>query len=414
MLERAQSYQLSVPPVSSLNSSRSPSPTNEKNTTIAFAFDIDGVCIRSKTPIPGANEALALLQQLKIPFIFLTNGGGKTEKDHVALLAERLHLELSEDQFLQAHTPFKDLVTQLKDKNILVLGGTRDSMRNVAETYGFQHVYTSSDIYKSFPDIYPFDELTSDYHEETGRQVKLNSEGRFQISAILIWSSPRTWGLDLQIMMDLLLSEKGYVNTISSKNGDKSLPNSGYGEDSQPAVYWCNPDITWATAYPLPRIAQGSFRAALQGIWLAQTGLRHIPNETTIGKPTRATFLYGEKTLVAHNRKLHGDNAHQIEIVYMVGDNPSSDIQGANAFHSPRGIEWRSILVETGLYVAGTKPIHEPTYIAKDILGAVKLAVAEIGAETSRSNLSKSSTLVDLTELSIMEEDENVEMRKQD
>lgn len=192
MLERAQSYQLSTPPTPSRVPTPLHSPTNERNNTIAFAFDIDGVLVRSKDPLPGAIEAISTLQQLKIPFIFLTNGGGKTEKDHVALLAKRLELELSEDQFVQAHTPFRDVVPKLKHKNILVLGGTRDSMRDEAEAYGFEHVYTSSDIYKAFPNLYPFDELTSEYHETSGRAVKLNDNGKLQISAILIWSSPRT------------------------------------------------------------------------------------------------------------------------------------------------------------------------------------------------------------------------------
>lgn len=206
-------------------------------------------------------------------------------------------------------------------------------------------------------------------------------------------------------MLDLLLSEHGYINTVSSKNGDFSLPNNGYGQDGQPATYWCNPDLTWATAHPLPRVAQGSFRAALQGIWLAQTGLDHIPNETTIGKPTRATYLYGEKTLVAYNKKLHDDDAPHIDTVYMVGDNPSSDIQGANAFHSERGIEWRSILVESGVHVAGTTPAHKPNHIVPDVLEAVKLALGECAPEMSRTSFSKSSTLVDLTHLSIADEE---------
>jgi 5'-nucleotidase len=42
----------------------------------AFAFDIDGVLVRSTTPIPGAAQTIAQLQEKNNPFIFLTNGGG--------------------------------------------------------------------------------------------------------------------------------------------------------------------------------------------------------------------------------------------------------------------------------------------------------------------------------------------------
>jgi len=405
MLERAQSYQLSRPMIPSRVPSPTSLPVDERTGTIAFAFDIDGVLVRSKDPLPGATEAISMLQKLGVPFIFLTNGGGKTEEDHVTLLAKRLELELSAEQFVQAHTPFRDLIPQLQHKNVLVLGGTYDSMRLVAEDYGFKHVYTTSDIYRSFPNIYPFDELTSEYHKSAGREVELDSAGMLQISAILIWSSPRDWGTDLQFMLDLLLSHQGFVNTISSLNGNKSLPNNGYGQDGQPSIYWCNPDLTWATSHPLPRVAQGSFRAALQGIWLSQTGLDHIPNETTVGKPTKATYLYGEKTLVAYNNKVNDEDTPQIEIVYMVGDNPASDIQGANSFVSPRGFEWKSILVESGVHVAGTSPAHSPTHIVADVLEAVNLAIAEWTTGNCQNSLSKSSTLVDLTELTIKEEE---------
>lgn len=46
--------------------------------TIAFAFDIDGVLIRNNISLPGARETLSMLQRYKVPFIFLTNGGGLT------------------------------------------------------------------------------------------------------------------------------------------------------------------------------------------------------------------------------------------------------------------------------------------------------------------------------------------------
>ena len=336
------------------------------NQSIAFAFDIDGVLVRSSTPLPGATTALAQLQSLNIPFIFLTNGGGKTERDHVALVSKRLDLTFSPDQFIQSHTPFKDLVPALHDKNILVLGGTGNAIRKVAQAYGFKRVFTPSDILATFPHIYPFSELTQDHHQEHGQPLPLNPDGKFQFSAILVWSSPRDWGLDLQLMLDLLLSDRGYLHTTSL--------GSDYAKTSPP-VYWCNPDLTWATKDPLPRVAQGSFRAALQGLWKAHTGLKNLPNESMVGKPTRATYLYGEKTLQEWNLQLNGFGARPIDTVYMIGDNPASDIQGANAFKSPSGIEWKSILVESGVYQAGEKPAWVPTFVVKDVMAAVDLVL---------------------------------------
>jgi ribonucleotide monophosphatase NagD (HAD superfamily) len=61
--------------------------------------------------------------------------------------------------------------------------------------------------------------------------------------------------------------------------------------------------------------------------------------------------------------------------VYMVGDNPSSDIQGANNFTSRLGTEWKSILVESGVHVAGAEPAHKPDAIMKSVKEAVEWAL---------------------------------------
>lgn len=53
--------------------------------------------------------------------------------------------------------------------------------------------------------------------------------------------------------------------------------------------------------------------------------------------------------------------------VYMVGDNPESDIAGAN------GHDWNSILVKTGVYRQG-EPAHVPTRIAADVEEGVQWA----------------------------------------
>jgi len=100
---------------------------------------IDGVLLRSSAPIPGASEALAYLHNNNIPFILLTNGGGKHESARVAELSKKFGVPLSEENFVQSHTPFKQLVEGtetvkgLKDKTILVTGGDGDKCRKVAE-----------------------------------------------------------------------------------------------------------------------------------------------------------------------------------------------------------------------------------------------------------------------------------------
>jgi ribonucleotide monophosphatase NagD (HAD superfamily) len=90
------------------------------------------VLLRASDPIPGAHEALSYLQSQNIPFIFLTNGGGKLETDRVEELSKRLNVPLDTSMFVQSHTPFADL-DQYKDKTILVVGGQEDKCRHAAE-----------------------------------------------------------------------------------------------------------------------------------------------------------------------------------------------------------------------------------------------------------------------------------------
>jgi ribonucleotide monophosphatase NagD (HAD superfamily) len=485
---------------------------------IAFVFDIDGVLVRGTDPIRGAREALLTLQGHNIPFIFLTNGGGKTEKAHTDLLSMRLGLELSEDQLVQSHTPFRDLVPLYEDKSILAFGGHGQQVRELATAYGFKHVIISSDLITEYPDIHPFPEMTEEHHKAHGRKPRrpsqsaaargveshvsgmidlfdnamksvtdqsnghgtngksndttngksnngfngnqstttgngsngtgsssgsyntsnnpstlsgnetsestqvttgsvqnqtskhheghslpiarptfdrttttideetaVQTEKPIEIAAILVWTSPRDWCLDLQLITDLLLSSKGTFGSYSPLNDNPDLPNNGFQQDGQPKIYFANPDLAWATAHHLPRFAQGSFRAALEGIWGQLTRGKAKLIATKYGKPTQEAYRYGEKALVAWNAKTNagrggdGTTAPKIDTVYMIGDNPESDIVGANTHQSEAGIVWRSILVETGVHKAGTKPAFEPFHTAKDAKAAVEWVLEQEG-----------------------------------
>jgi len=56
----------------------------------------------------------------------------------------------------------------------------------------------------------------------------------------------------------------------------------------------------------------------------------------------------------------------------MVGDNPESDIAGANA------ARWKSILVRTGVYDPGQgPPSHHPTHEVEDVEQAVQWALGQ-------------------------------------
>jgi len=240
-----------------------------------------------------------------------------------------------------------------------------------------------------YPTIWPFNQIFSDYYSKATRPLPRkvdhdNPSKSLKIDAMFVFNDPRDWALDSQVILDLLLSKQGILGTYSEKNGDTSLPNNGWQQDGQPALYFSNPDVFWATSYHLPRLGQGGFQASLQGIWNATTGGAEL-TRTVIGKPYMVTYRYAERVLNKHRAQMlaaHADHhrkASPLKRVFMVGDNPESDIRGANEFESPTGTEWSSILIKTGVYRAGTKPAYEPKVIVDDVLSAVKWALHEEG-----------------------------------
>lgn len=92
------------------------------------------------------------------------------------------------------------------------------------------------------------------------------------------------------------------------------------------------------------------------------------------GKPSKATYDYASSLLFSaiaaareghSNVDLHGRTNPSFDgRVYMVGDNPQSDIAGANGFG------WESILVRTGVFRGKdeSEAAHKPTVISKNVL----------------------------------------------
>jgi HAD superfamily hydrolase (TIGR01456 family) len=215
---------------------------------------------------------------------------------------------------------------------------------------------------------------------------------------MFVLNDPRDWALDVQIMTDLLLSHQGYLGTYSPRNGDPALPNCGWQEDGQPFLFFSNADLFWSANYPLPRLGQGAFQASLAGLWRRITG-GHELRRTCIGKPYGETYRFAERVLTGHRhevlrriaeRKAGAGAAGQQEqhapgatsplrTVYMVGDNPESDIAGANSHRSEHGTEWVSVLVRTGVWSETLgkgreqlKGEFRPRAIARDVAKALE------------------------------------------
>lgn len=98
----------------------------------------------------------------------------------------------------------------------------------------------------------------------------------------------------------------------------------------------------WATPHSIPRVAQGAWKAGLMGIWSELTNNANL--ETwTCGKPTAITYQYAEGMLKRWHKTVN-PHAAPIHTVYMVGDNPQSDVRGAMlADADSQLLDWRSV-----------------------------------------------------------------------
>ena len=351
---------------------------------------IDGVLLHVSKPIPGASEALRYLNDHNIPFILLTNGGGKHESARVAELSSRLGVELTVDNFVQSHTPFQELVhgkQRLADKTVFITGSDAQKSRAIAERYGFKNVVIPADILRAHPEIWPFEPLMEAVYAESARPLprpihlggSTPDAEALKIDAMFVFNDPRDWALDIQIMLDVLLSRDGIVGTYSANNGDRTLPNHGWQTDGQPPLFFSNPDLFWSANHHQPRLGQGAFQAALAGVWSKVTGGREL-RRTVIGKPYPETYRYAERVLNAHRQALLADKGKEpagpLRTVYMVGDNPESDIRGANDYRSQDGTDWCSVLVRTGVWSPERgEPAYQPRVVVDDIKAAVDWAL---------------------------------------
>ncbi|GBL52597.1 TIGR01456 family HAD hydrolase [Candidozyma auris] len=314
---------------------------------LAFVFDIDGVLMRGAKPIPEASKSLELLNEHKVPFILLTNGGGVSEKSRVDFLSSQLKVPLSPLQIVQSHTPMRVWAEGGNYHRVLVVGGNDDKARYVAQDYGFKDVVVPMDIVKADPSVSPHHRYTERQLAEMARDVDLSKP----FDAILVFNDPRDMGTDLQIVLDLLNSKNGLVGTkrpATERSAKPAVP-----------IAFSNNDFVWANDYVLPRFGQGAFRMVVERLYAEMNALqdRDTLESTILGKPFPVQHDYAHWVLIEWNKIIHGHKSHgfipalhakpessPFKNIYMVGDNPESDIAGANA------CGWNSILLRTGVF----------------------------------------------------------------
>lgn len=389
-------------------------------TAADLVSSIDGVLLHKSEPIPGAADTLKSLQESGIPFILLTNGGGKSEAERAAELSSLLGINLPPSALVQSHTPFQSLLAEtdaertdsirlwantnwgilprsLRDKTVMVTGSNASKARRIATEYGFQSVVTPGDILKACPEIFPFDPLPEFYDKQevlplpkplySPKNGPETLQDSLQIHAVLVFNDPRDWAVDIQLIKDLLDSHQGYLGTRASDF--KPQDDKPYDNLVVPIIF-SNSDYQWSAGYHLPRLGQGSFQSALHGNIAEASQDKgqklHIPFYR-FGKPYPTAYRWAERALREQACFAHGKKAAKaLQYVYMVGDNPESDIRGANLMksrnysHELQSMKWRSCLVRTGVWKDRDELVianRRPNAIRDDVKGAVEWALKQ-------------------------------------
>ncbi|CAI6340272.1 unnamed protein product [Periconia digitata] len=330
---------------------------------MAFVFDIDGVLVHGDRLIPEGQRVLEILNGqnelgIKIPHIFLTNGSGKPEQARVDQLSKILHNPISTDQFIQSHTPMRALADYYK--TVLVVGGEGYKCREVAEQYGFEDIVVPNDIVAWDPTIAPYRVFT-DEERATSRPRDFS---KCNIEAIMVFSDSRDYATDMQIIMDLLRSENGRLGTMAKDPVAQRIP-----------IYFSQGDALCPTEHPFPRMSQGTFRIGLEAMYKALTGVDL--ERVVYGKPELATYKYADEIIASWMEQIHGEEKLPSH-VYMIGDNPASDIIGGNNYN------WNTCLVRTGVYQGEGNDKENPASfgVFKNVYEAVTTAIKkELGED---------------------------------
>ncbi|KAJ8563548.1 hypothetical protein K7X08_032000 [Anisodus acutangulus] len=311
--------------------------------SFGIAFDIDGVLLRGSNPIGGSPRALKRLYDdsgtLKVPYVFLTNGGGVPESKRAKELGRLLDVNILPLQVIQGHTPFKQLMRRFENELVVAVG--KGEPAEVMSEYGFKNVVSIDEYASYFDNIDPL----AQYKKWTDKQQDANQNSKpkhialsndpcsQRVQAVFIVSDSVDWSRDIQVLCDIL------------RTG--GLP--GKEISHQPPLFFASDDLAYQSLFPSERLGMGAFRIALESVFNAVHPA--ALNYTSYGKPNPFVFKNAESVLMQVLQSCH--NNHQVDggeqffkTLYMIGDNPSVDIKGARQ----AGIPWFSILTRTGVF----------------------------------------------------------------
>ncbi|NWW08835.1 HDHD5 hydrolase, partial [Oreocharis arfaki] len=302
--------------------------------SFGFLFDIDGVLVRGKTPIPAARTAFRKLVnsqgQFLVPVVFVTNAGNCLRQKKADQLSHLLGVPISQDQVMMSHSPLR-MFKRYHEKCVLVSG--QGPLLDIAQDLGFCQPITIDILREKRPLLDAVD------HDRRPNVLFHDCSAIVVLPAVVLFGEPVRWETSLQLIIDVLLTS-GY-------------PGNPYEQENYPhiPVLACNMDLMWVAEAQSPRFGHGTFMVCLENIYKKITG-KELKYEALMGKPSRLTYQYAEHLIRA--QALQRSWEQPIQTLYAVGDNLMTDVYGANLWEnelaSAAAARCRSVLVCTGVY----------------------------------------------------------------
>ncbi|XP_028307498.1 haloacid dehalogenase-like hydrolase domain-containing 5 isoform X2 [Gouania willdenowi] len=283
------------------------------SSSFGLLFDIDGVLVRGRTPIPAAKQCFKNLVdrngKYKVPVVFVTNAGNCMREAKAEHLSQLLEVEVSPEQVMLSHSPLR-MFTQLHKMRVLVSG--QGPVEELAHNLGFEDVVTIDMLREAYPVLDMVD------HNRRPKDSTPTSKGLPPINAVILFGEPIRWETNLQLITDVLLT-----------NGN---PGNCWNPVQYPhiPVLACNMDLLWVAEALNPRFGHGMFLVCLESLYKKVTG-HELKYEALIGKPSVVTYNYAELLIRQQAEELGWTTP--VKRLYAIGDNPMADIYGANLYN---------------------------------------------------------------------------------
>ncbi|KAM4562340.1 haloacid dehalogenase-like hydrolase domain-containing 5 [Odontesthes bonariensis] len=286
---------------------------NKPQPRFGLLFDIDGVLVRGRMPIPAAKKAFEKLVdsqgQFVVPVVFVTNAGNCLRQTKADQLSHILGVPISQDQVIMSHSPLR-MLKKFHDKCVLVSG--QGPVLEIAKNVGFKNVVSIDMLRESYPLLDMVDH---------NRRPKLPTNPVInlpKVEALVLFGEPIRWETNLQLITDVLLTN-GNLSSVHQTQARSHLP-----------LLACNMDLMWMAEANSPRFGHGTFLVCLENIYKKITG-RELKYEALMGKPSELTYHFAEYLI--RGQVMLREWKLPITSLYAIGDNLMTDIYGANLYN---------------------------------------------------------------------------------